>query len=255
VTPVRGDSVLVSGTVTEFGVGPETEITSIDEATIYGNVLPIDPITVTYLDAAGPNNDAVAERYECMLIKVNGVTSLTQGGPGNPFDVSGSTAGGPDTLRVDDLAIEESAYIPWFGDVVDVIGIIRFSGTAPFRRLQPRNWNEPPVGDIHVVSKANTSDVPVVRYATRLLQNTPNPFNPTTHIDFTLAEGGKVRVEVFDVGGRLVAQLLDGERAAGPNRVTWNGLDLHGKPAESGIYFYRLLAPNATQTRKMVLLK
>ena len=141
------------------------------------------------------------------------------------------------------------------GNSITITGIIRFSGTAPFRRLQPRNWSEPGNGGDILHTGGVTDVVQTPRYTTRLLQNTPNPFNPSTNIDFTLEEKGKVRVEVFDVTGRLVARLLDAEANAGPNRVTWNGLDTNGKHVQSGIYFYRLLTPTAEQTRKMVMVK
>jgi len=265
ITPVRGDSVFVSGIVTEFGVGPETEITSIDEVTVLAsNRPPIQPITVTIPNVSGPitpNNDSVAEKYESMLVRVAGAVVLGDdipnnpgSYPGQPFDVSTSLAG-TDTLRVDDLAIEESGYSAVRGNSITITGIIRFSGTAPFRRLQPRNWSEPGNGGDILHTGGVTDVLPTPQYTTRLLQNTPNPFNPTTNIDFTLEAKGMVRVEVFDVTGRLVARLLDAEANAGPNRVTWNGLDTNGKQVQSGIYFYRLLTPIAEQTRKMVMVK
>jgi hypothetical protein len=254
ITPVKGDSVLVSGLVTEFGTGPETEITGVDEVTILASNRPaIQPVDVSIAHADG-NPAADGEKYEAMLVRVAGAKVLSQGGPGTPFDVA-TTLTGPDTLMVDDLAVEESAYIPWRGDTVDVTGIIRYSGTAPFRRLQPRNWNEPPTGDIHVVSKADVSDVPVPAARTALLQNHPNPFNPSTRIDFTLAEAGPATVRIYDVHGKLVATVFDAKGQAGPNAATWNGLDLAGRPAGSGIYFYRLVAGDRVQARKMVLLK
>jgi hypothetical protein len=254
--PARGDSVFVSGVCTEFGVGPETEIVSVDEITVLGpNRPPIAPPVVTLANASG-SNLTEAEKYEGMLIRINGNRTLTQGGVGEPFDISQALVGGTDTLRVDDLAIEESGYTPWRGDVVDVIGIIRFSGTAPFRRLQPRNWNEPPTGDIHVVSKANVSDVPPqAGWRTRLLQNEPNPFNPTTKIAFTLAREGEVALRVYTVDGRTVKTIYQGLARMGPNEQTWDGRDAGGRQMPTGVYLYRLVTDEGTQTRKMMLLK
>ncbi len=265
-TPARDDSVFVSGVVDEFGIGPETEIVSVDEVTVLGGASksspahgfiaapPILPIQVTAPDLTGPNNDPVAERYEGMLVKMNNVTVLTQGGTGNPFDVA-VTLGGVDTVRVDDFAIEESAYTPWRGDQLDVIGVIRFSGTAPFRRVQPRNWSEPPIGDIHVDSKAQVSDAPVPVYRTHLAQNEPNPFNPRTAISYTIAKPGHASLRIFNLNGRLVATLLDREVAAGPGSAIWNGFDTNGRRAPSGVYVYRLLSADGELSRKMVLLK
>jgi hypothetical protein len=90
----------------------------------------------------------------------------------------------------------------------------------------------------------------------RLLQNTPNPFNPVTTIRFSVPEGGaSTRLEIFDVSGRRVKTLVDGYRAAGPHSITWRGDDSDGRKLPSGVYFYRLIAAGATETRKMLLLK
>jgi len=89
-----------------------------------------------------------------------------------------------------------------------------------------------------------------------LEQNRPNPFNPSTMISFTLPAECAARLEVYDVSGRLVARLIDGgRRSAGPHDVEWNGRDVSGKTAASGIYIYRLIAGKETISRKMVLLR
>ncbi len=253
-TPARGDSVFLSGLLTEFGVGPETELTSVDEMTVLGtNRPPITPPVVSLLNASG-TIPAEAEKYESMLIKIPNVFSLFTGTFGTSFNVSQSLAGG-DTLRVDNFAINDQQYAPWRGDNDDITGIIRFSGTAPFRRIEPRNWSEPPTGDIHVIAKANVSDAPPTALRTQLLQNQPNPFNPTTRIDFTLEHAGPVAVRIYDPAGKLVRTVFSGEKAAGLNSVTWDGKNDQGRQAGTGLYLYRLAAGTFTQTRKMMLLK
>jgi hypothetical protein len=88
-----------------------------------------------------------------------------------------------------------------------------------------------------------------------LHQNRPNPFNPSTTISFSLPGECAVRLEVYDVSGRLVARLIDSERlSAGAHEVEWNGRDAAGRTAASGIYVYRLVAGKETISRKMVLL-
>jgi hypothetical protein len=99
---------------------------------------------------------------------------------------------------------------------------------------------------------------PIAMPAARLTlyQNRPNPFNPSTTISFSLPGECAVRLEVYDVSGRLVARLIDGERrAAGLNNVEWNGRDVSGRSSASGIYIYRLTAGKETISRKMVLLR
>lgn len=84
-------------------------------------------------------------------------------------------------------------------------------------------------------------------------QNVPNPFNPVTKIQVELAEAGQVRLEIFDLGGRLVDTLIDGHLAAGVHDVAWHGVDANGVPVRSGTYVYRLSSPGFERSRKMVL--
>jgi hypothetical protein len=88
---------------------------------------------------------------------------------------------------------------------------------------------------------------------TQLAQNQPNPFRPLTSIAFDLAQGGPVQVEVFATSGRHVRTLLDRTLAAGRWSVSWDGRDADGQAAPSGAYYYRLTAPDETQTKKMIL--
>ncbi|MCE5270979.1 T9SS type A sorting domain-containing protein [bacterium] len=91
-----------------------------------------------------------------------------------------------------------------------------------------------------------------------LSQNSPNPFNPATTISYTVPEGQasvRVRIDIFDSAGHLVRTLVDTERAPGTHSVFWDGLGREGRPAASGVYFYRLSAGEINLTRKMVLLK
>jgi len=98
-----------------------------------------------------------------------------------------------------------------------------------------------------------TATLPAV--ATTLSPNAPNPFNPSTTIEYTLAETSPVRVTVFDTRGALVAVLVDEPRAQGRHTARWDGRAADGSSAASGVYFFRLEAGKQTLTRKMVLLK
>jgi hypothetical protein len=84
----------------------------------------------------------------------------------------------------------------------------------------------------------------------------PNPFNPVTTIRYDVpASGARVAIVVFDVTGRRVRTLVDGQKPAGSQSVVWDGRDDRGRGVASGIYFYRMTAGSFVQTRKMVLLK
>ena len=101
---------------------------------------------------------------------------------------------------------------------------------------------------------------PVIRaeamaYTVALHQNTPNPFNPSTTISFTLAEREVVTLSIYDVEGKRVRTLVDGTVGEGRHEYIWNGRDARGGSVGSGVYFCRLTAGKQSVSRKMVLLK
>jgi hypothetical protein len=91
--------------------------------------------------------------------------------------------------------------------------------------------------------------------AMSLLQNQPNPFNPTTSIRFELNTDANLDLAVYDATGAFVATLASGPYSQGAHDVRWNGTDANGTRVGSGVYFYRLVSAGETLTRKMVLLK
>lgn len=98
----------------------------------------------------------------------------------------------------------------------------------------------------------DAGSAPVV---TRLIGNSPNPFAPHTRISFELAQAGPVRLEVFDITGRLVHRLLDRAMDAGRYQTDWDGRDSQGREMASGRYFYRLETSSRRETRSMTLLR
>lgn len=86
-------------------------------------------------------------------------------------------------------------------------------------------------------------------------QNHPNPFNPSTTIEFDLTKRSQVHVDIYNVLGQRVCRILDEELSAGSHRVEWNGRTDYGEQASSGVYFYRIQAEGYTATKKMLLLK
>jgi hypothetical protein len=88
-----------------------------------------------------------------------------------------------------------------------------------------------------------------------LLANYPNPFNPSTTIRYQLAATTKVELRVYDVSGAAVRTLVDDVKGAGSYSLEWNGRDDRGEPVSSGVYFYRLIAGNFSDVRKMTLVK
>ena len=100
------------------------------------------------------------------------------------------------------------------------------------------------------------SDVPLPPDLVNLLmQNNPNPFNPQTTIRFVVAQQSPVKLEVFDLRGRLVRVLIQENQPAGDYKVHWDGTDHAGHSVPSGTYFYRLQIGDFSATNKMLLLK
>ena len=84
----------------------------------------------------------------------------------------------------------------------------------------------------------------------QLYQNYPNPFNPNTTISFDLPVSGHTTLFLYDITGKIVKELVDAYKPAGNYTVKIDGSNL-----ASGVYFYRLLSGNYSQTKKMVLIK
>jgi hypothetical protein len=99
------------------------------------------------------------------------------------------------------------------------------------------------------------SSITTPPYEFTLYQNVPNPFNPSTRIDFTLDAAGPVSLRIYDISGRLVRTLVDGVRPAKSYTEEWNGWDELGNEVASGVYFVRLTAGSGTLTRKAVLVR
>ena len=89
--------------------------------------------------------------------------------------------------------------------------------------------------------------------AFRLLQNAPNPFTASTRIRFDLERTDVVEIGVYDVAGRLVAQLFSGQLEAGPHETVWNGRTSTGAAAAAGIYRYALKTSAGQVSRSMLL--
>ncbi|WP_428236730.1 alpha-amylase family glycosyl hydrolase [Gracilimonas sp.] len=116
-----------------------------------------------------------------------------------------------------------------------------------FRIYTTRQFETPEEGLLTSAETASENDLPD---SFRLKQNYPNPFNPTTTIAFDVAKTGVVKLEVFDVLGRKVTELVNGRKAAGSYSVSFNADNLG-----SGMYIYRLQAGDEVFTQKMMLVK
>jgi hypothetical protein len=105
-----------------------------------------------------------------------------------------------------------------------------------------------------VGGNVDVPDAAVVAVPFRLERPVPNPFRGATRIAFSLPSRTRARLEVYDVTGRLVARLVDGERAAGRHVVEWDGRALDGARAHPGVYLCRYVAGDRHETRRLVRL-
>ena len=102
--------------------------------------------------------------------------------------------------------------------------------------------------DNFLINVVNISGIVPKKYS--LLQNYPNPFNPTTKIRFDLPKSTKAKLIIYDILGREVAILVNEKLNAGSNEISW-----HASAYPSGVYFYRLITKDFSQTRRMILIK
>ncbi len=83
----------------------------------------------------------------------------------------------------------------------------------------------------------------------------PNPFNPSTNINFSVSKSANVRLIVYNILGQKVKTLVDQQMNVGNYKATWDGTDEVGKQVASGIYFYSLESQSFRSTKKMILMK
>lgn len=105
---------------------------------------------------------------------------------------------------------------------------------------------------VHVTGIGNDPRIPV---AVQLRQNYPNPFNPSTTIIFSLPSPQFVDLIIYNTLGQKVQTLMSGFMTSGTHSLAWDGRNQDNVEVASGLYFYRLRTPRATQTRKMMLLR
>ena len=96
---------------------------------------------------------------------------------------------------------------------------------------------------------------PGLPVAYEVLANYPNPFNPSTVIEYSVLTRGPVTLEVFDALGRQVRRLIDEPQEPGNYRVRWNGTDRAGRTVMSGVYVARMRSASGVRTMKMMLVK
>jgi hypothetical protein len=230
---IPGDSVVVSGIVTEYyGM---TEFTSLDYQQRIPVAAPvkIKKVSPSMIVAGSPT----AEAYEGSMVKVDSALIFTGLDIHNEWRIGT----GADSVWVAHRAAY--TYIPLVGCLANVQGPLDYYfGYA----IQPRTN-----ADITEFGAGVTPGT----LSLRLAQNAPNPFGIETTIKFTVPSQMKANLAVYDVAGRLVRSVYDGVAAPGEHSAKWNGRDDFGSNVSPGVYFIKLATPEQSIEKKMVLVK
>ena len=88
-----------------------------------------------------------------------------------------------------------------------------------------------------------------------LHQNYPNPFNPVTTLRYDLPENTMVNITIFDIMGRMVSELVNGQQTSGYKTITWDATNSLGETVSAGVYLYSIQTGEFRQVKKMILLK
>jgi len=107
---------------------------------------------------------------------------------------------------------------------------------------------------VSLTNKGET-DSPTLPTEYALVQNYPNPFNPTTKILYSLKNDGYVELNIYNVLGQNVRNLVSETKPAGTYTVQWDGRDNSGSQVASGVYFYKITSGDFSDIKKMVLMK
>ena len=96
----------------------------------------------------------------------------------------------------------------------------------------------------------------IMDYEFALYNAYPNPFNPTTTIEFEVPYSMDIVLNVYDISGKLVKTLVNDMKNTGKHSVVWDGKNENGKSAANGMYIYKLISnQNLSISNKMILMK
>lgn len=173
-----------------------------------------------------------AEKWQA----ISGGISQAQAGPA---DISQIIASGPHTLDAGGTLTIDFALLA--GDNASELFAAADSARALWESLFTTGVTPPP------------GETVPERFI--LAANYPNPFNAGTRIEYSLPRETDVRLDLFDINGRLVQTLVDARQPAGWQQIHWDGRQQNGAPAASGTYFCRLQAEGETFIRSLLLLR
>jgi len=173
------------------------------------------------------------------------------------FDIADSIRS--DTIAFIDYSMEGNIIEP--GEIS--VAIIEFSqNSGRYFESNPFSINTGVVlthsGELIRINNKKDEIIPDI-YS--ILPAFPNPFNPITTLKYELPERSQIKLQIFDITGRLVNTITDNEQTAGIHQTHWRGTNQKGEPVSSGMYFIRMAAQSKIsdqrfhQSQKIILLK
>lgn len=158
------------------------------------------------------------------------------------------------TFRVDDATIDQFELTPFVETESPAHKLSLVYNDNSTGVLRPASV-DPEVQGTTVLLTKGEADGPIVPTDYQLGQNYPNPFNPTTNIQYSLKSDGHVELNIYNVLGQNVRNLVSEAKPAGTYTVQWDGRDASGTQVASGVYFYKIKSGDFSEIKKMVLMK
>lgn len=233
-----GDAIHnLTGTMSEYGNMLQfAPIADPGPATSTGNEINVHVITTA--DMAS-NFD----QYESQLVKINACICDTTGSFANGLTYRFHDSVGTAYIRTTFYDVNYiNTVIP--SEEINIVGILNARTYGNY--ITPRS-----LADIVNTDVCDN----VMNEAVVLKGNYPNPFNPSTSISFSIAKASPVELTIYNTKGQIVKTLIKENMTAGLHTIAWNGKDVKGNTAASGIYFIQLKSSNVVKTSKAILLK
>jgi hypothetical protein len=143
-----------------------------------------------------------------------------------------------------------------------IIAILTFAITGndasfELQHMTARTWDNHEVEIVNNPGSYTDNDdlINVVPDENYLGSVFPNPFNPSTTIQYGLKDAGNVRLSVFNSRGQLLRTLVNESKSAGTYQIGWNGRDNNGRQVSSGVYFFRMETREGVKTTKGLMIK
>jgi len=164
------------------------------------------------------------------------------------YDIS---AGG--VSIVDDSENVETKCGSWSPDASMIVYVRNDAERSELYLYDVKQGNSRPLYPASAVDVVHENELSPLAFS--LDFNYPNPFNPSTTIAFHLQKAGEVSVDIYNIKGQKIRELVSGYRHEGVHTLIWNGCDKRGVPVSSGVYICRLLMGDQVLARQMMLAK